>query len=49
MSDHEEKVTPESGEVTTKERNQTIKPPAADSASGEMTTNERNQTINPAN
>ncbi|UNS97536.1 hypothetical protein MMF93_14320 [Streptomyces tubbatahanensis] len=48
MSDHEEKVTPESGEVTTKDRNQTIKPPAANGSSGEMGTNDRNQTINPA-
>ncbi|MBO8194747.1 hypothetical protein ITI46_24275 [Streptomyces oryzae] len=49
MSDHEEKVTPESGDMTTQERNQTIKPKAKKTTSGEMSTQERNQTIRPAN
>lgn len=49
MSDHEEKVTPESGEITTKDRNQTIKPKAAKEAAGEVGTDDRNQTSQPLN
>ncbi|WP_173870812.1 hypothetical protein SALCHL_002835 [Streptomyces albus subsp. chlorinus] len=49
MSDHEEKVTPESGEMTTKDRNNTIKPAGAKENGGEVTTQDRNNTILPAN
>ena len=49
MSDHEEKVTPESGEIRTKERNQTIKPKVIKEAAAELGTDERNQTSQPAN
>jgi hypothetical protein len=52
MSDHEEKATPESGEVTTKDRNNTIKPKRAKEGTGEsgtVSTQDRNNTIRPAN
>ncbi|UNZ18783.1 hypothetical protein [Streptomyces sp. 891-h] len=53
MSDHEEKVTPESGEVTTKDRNNTIKPKKSSkdqsSEAGTFSTQDRNNTIRPAN
>jgi len=52
MSDHEEKVTPESGEMTTKDRNNTIKPKGTKentSEAGTVSTQDRNNTIRPAN
>ena len=50
MSDHEEQVTPESGEMSPQDRNQTIKPKkTTEGGSGQMTTADRNQTIKPAN
>ncbi|MGP3990607.1 hypothetical protein [Streptomyces sp. 3N207] len=50
MSDHEEKVTPESGEMSTKDRNQTIKrKKTTEGGSGQMSTTDRNQTIKPTN
>ncbi|MBO8186546.1 hypothetical protein [Streptomyces spirodelae] len=47
MSDHEEKAPPQSGDITTQERNNTIKP-GAKKKNGELSTEERNNTIRPA-